>query len=94
MAKTRINKQGFMCPIKASPAWPARRSCKARLYLQHIIDTDAAFELVCAFDPATPACAIIKHANPCGVALGDNLADAFARALACDAVSAYGGLSP
>ena len=38
------------------------------------------------------ACAIIKHANPCGVALGANLAEAYKKALACDPVSAFGGV--
>jgi phosphoribosylaminoimidazolecarboxamide formyltransferase / IMP cyclohydrolase len=53
-------------------------------------DTDAAFELVAEF--AEPAVAIIKHANPCGVAEGKTLAEAYQRALACDPVSAYGGI--
>ena len=54
-------------------------------------DTDAAFELVAEFTGA-PAVAIIKHANPCGVALGASLAEAHQRALACDPVSAFGGV--
>jgi phosphoribosylaminoimidazolecarboxamide formyltransferase/IMP cyclohydrolase len=62
------------------------------LSYNNINDTDAAYELVAEFDPATPACAIIKHANPCGVALGASLADAYRKALACDPVSAYGGI--
>ena len=41
---------------------------------------------------APPACAIIKHANPCGVAEGDDLLDAYRKALACDPVSAFGGI--
>ncbi|HEX2761754.1 MAG TPA: hypothetical protein VHM27_14615, partial [Rhizomicrobium sp.] len=50
-------------------------------------------ELVAEFDPkAAPACAIIKHANPCGVALGTSLKDAYLKALACDSVSAFGGV--
>lgn len=53
-------------------------------------DTDAAFELVAEFDE--PAVAIIKHANPCGVAEGGSLKEAYARALACDPVSAFGGI--
>jgi phosphoribosylaminoimidazolecarboxamide formyltransferase/IMP cyclohydrolase len=60
------------------------------LSFNNLNDTDAAFELVAEFDK--PAIAIIKHANPCGVALGDNLAEAHARALACDATSAFGGV--
>jgi phosphoribosylaminoimidazolecarboxamide formyltransferase/IMP cyclohydrolase len=47
---------------------------------------------VAEFDAATPACAIIKHANPCGVALGSTLAGAYRNALACDPVSAFGGV--
>ena len=62
------------------------------LSYNNINDTDAAYELVAEFDPATAACAIIKHANPCGVALGASLADAYRKALACDPVSAYGGI--
>jgi phosphoribosylaminoimidazolecarboxamide formyltransferase/IMP cyclohydrolase len=56
-------------------------------------DTDAAYECVAEFDPATAAaCAIIKHANPCGVAAGGDLLDAYRKALACDPVSAFGGI--
>jgi phosphoribosylaminoimidazolecarboxamide formyltransferase/IMP cyclohydrolase len=63
------------------------------LSYNNINDTDAAYELVAEFDPAHgAACAIIKHANPCGVALGDTLADAYRKALACDPVSAFGGI--
>jgi phosphoribosylaminoimidazolecarboxamide formyltransferase / IMP cyclohydrolase len=53
-------------------------------------DTDAAFELVAEF--ARPAVAIIKHANPCGAAIGASLRDAWDKALACDPVSAFGGI--
>ena len=60
------------------------------LSFNNIADADAAFELACEF--ADPAVAIIKHANPCGVARGDDLAQAYARALACDPTSAYGGI--
>ncbi|MBL4740581.1 MAG: bifunctional phosphoribosylaminoimidazolecarboxamide formyltransferase/IMP cyclohydrolase [Sneathiella sp.] len=57
-------------------------------------DTDAAFELVAEFDPRVsgPTCAIIKHANPCGVAHGATLADAYKTAFACDTTSAFGGI--
>ncbi|CAN0392140.1 unnamed protein product, partial [Discosporangium mesarthrocarpum] len=54
------------------------------LSYNNLNDTDAAFELAAEF--ATPAMAIIKHANPCGVALGDTPADAYAKALTCDPV--------
>jgi phosphoribosylaminoimidazolecarboxamide formyltransferase / IMP cyclohydrolase len=60
------------------------------LSFNNLNDTDAAFECVAEF--AEPAVAIIKHANPCGVAVGKTLSEAFAKALACDPVSAYGGI--
>ncbi|MEK6215971.1 MAG: bifunctional phosphoribosylaminoimidazolecarboxamide formyltransferase/IMP cyclohydrolase, partial [Boseongicola sp.] len=64
-----------------------------QLSYNNINDTDAAFELVSEFDPEkSAAVAIIKHANPCGVAEGENLADAYKKALACDPVSAFGGI--
>jgi phosphoribosylaminoimidazolecarboxamide formyltransferase/IMP cyclohydrolase len=54
------------------------------------VDTDAARRA--AFDFDEPAVAIIKHANPCGIAVGSDIADAHAKAHACDPVSAYGGV--
>lgn len=63
------------------------------LSYNNINDTDAAFELVSEFDAAQgPACAIIKHANPCGVARGETLKDAYTRAFDCDRTSAFGGI--
>jgi phosphoribosylaminoimidazolecarboxamide formyltransferase/IMP cyclohydrolase len=63
------------------------------LSYNNINDTDAAYECVAEFDPArAAACAIIKHANPCGVAESANLLDAYRKALACDPVSAFGGI--
>jgi phosphoribosylaminoimidazolecarboxamide formyltransferase / IMP cyclohydrolase len=63
------------------------------LSYNNINDTDAAFECVAEFDPnRTAACAIVKHANPCGVAEGPDLATAYRRALACDSTSAFGGI--
>jgi phosphoribosylaminoimidazolecarboxamide formyltransferase/IMP cyclohydrolase len=71
----------------------ARQVQGKQLSYNNINDTDAAFECVAEFDPVrTAACAIIKHANPCGVAEGENLRDAYRKALACDAVSAFGGI--
>ncbi|MDH4414551.1 MAG: bifunctional phosphoribosylaminoimidazolecarboxamide formyltransferase/IMP cyclohydrolase [Rhizobium sp.] len=64
-----------------------------QLSYNNINDTDAAFELVAEFPPENgPACAIIKHANPCGVATGSSLVEAYKRALACDSTSAFGGI--
>jgi AICAR transformylase/IMP cyclohydrolase PurH len=64
-----------------------------QLSYNNINDTDAAFELVSEFNPAcTAAVAIIKHANPCGVAEGSTLVEAYDAALRCDPVSAFGGI--
>jgi phosphoribosylaminoimidazolecarboxamide formyltransferase/IMP cyclohydrolase len=60
------------------------------LSYNNLNDTDAAFELVSEF--TEPAVAIIKHANPCGVATGASLGAAWQKALACDPVSAFGGI--
>ncbi len=62
------------------------------LSYNNINDTDAAFELVSEFASRIPAVAIIKHANPCGVATAASLADAYRKALACDPTSAFGGI--
>ncbi|RAK67341.1 bifunctional phosphoribosylaminoimidazolecarboxamide formyltransferase/IMP cyclohydrolase [Phenylobacterium kunshanense] len=71
----------------------ARQLQGKELSYNNINDTDAAFELIAEFDPANgPACAIIKHANPCGVATGASLREAYERALACDPTSAFGGI--
>ncbi len=71
----------------------ARQLQGKQLSYNNINDTDAAFELVSEFDPAkTAAVAIIKHANPCGVAEATTIAEAYRKALACDPVSAFGGI--
>jgi phosphoribosylaminoimidazolecarboxamide formyltransferase/IMP cyclohydrolase len=78
-------------------AAPTRRGVATATQIQgkelsfnNLNDTDAAFECVAEFD--RPAVAIIKHANPCGVAVAGTLAEAYRRALACDPVSAFGGI--
>ncbi|QLQ12644.1 MAG: bifunctional phosphoribosylaminoimidazolecarboxamide formyltransferase/IMP cyclohydrolase [Brevundimonas sp.] len=68
----------------------ARQLQGKELGYNNIADADAAYELVAEFD--RPACVIVKHANPCGVAVGADLSSAYARALECDAVSAFGGV--
>jgi phosphoribosylaminoimidazolecarboxamide formyltransferase/IMP cyclohydrolase len=60
------------------------------LSYNNIADADAAWECVKSFD--TAACVIVKHANPCGVALGANAAEAYAKALKTDRTSAFGGI--
>ncbi|MDH3264147.1 MAG: bifunctional phosphoribosylaminoimidazolecarboxamide formyltransferase/IMP cyclohydrolase [Paracoccaceae bacterium] len=71
----------------------ARQWQGKELSYNNINDTDAAFELVAEF-PASegPACAIIKHANPCGVARGETLEQTYRRAYDCDRTSAFGGI--
>ncbi|HEY5873654.1 MAG TPA: bifunctional phosphoribosylaminoimidazolecarboxamide formyltransferase/IMP cyclohydrolase [Ilumatobacteraceae bacterium] len=56
----------------------------------NVFDTEAAWRLVQRFDG--PACVVVKHANPCGVAVADRITDAYVRANACDPVSAFGGI--
>jgi phosphoribosylaminoimidazolecarboxamide formyltransferase/IMP cyclohydrolase len=68
----------------------ARQLQGKELSYNNIADTDAAFELVAEF--SEPACVIVKHANPCGVATGGDLLGAYQRALECDPVSAFGGI--
>ena len=81
-------------------AKPAPGSLAAYTQLQgkelsynNIADSDAAWECVKAFDPAGEhACVIVKHANPCGVALGANTLDAYNKAFQTDPTSAFGGI--
>jgi phosphoribosylaminoimidazolecarboxamide formyltransferase / IMP cyclohydrolase len=68
----------------------ARQIQGKELSYNNYADADAAFELVAEFAP--PAVAIVKHANPCGVAIGANLREAWDKALACDRQSAFGGV--
>jgi phosphoribosylaminoimidazolecarboxamide formyltransferase/IMP cyclohydrolase len=71
----------------------ARQHQGKELSYNNINDTDAAFELVSEFAPENgPACAIIKHANPCGVATGATMVEAYTRAFDCDRTSAFGGI--
>ncbi|WP_431298046.1 bifunctional phosphoribosylaminoimidazolecarboxamide formyltransferase/IMP cyclohydrolase [Tabrizicola sp. BL-A-41-H6] len=70
----------------------ARQMQGKELSYNNINDTDAAFELVAEFSGSAPACAIIKHANPCGVAQASTLAEAYRRAYVCDQTSAFGGI--
>ena len=68
----------------------ARQLQGKELSFNNLADTDAAYEAVAEF--AEPAVVIVKHANPCGAAIGANPAEAYQKALACDPVSAYGGI--
>ncbi len=62
------------------------------LSYNNIADADAAWECVKAFDRATPACVIVKHANPCGAALGVTPLEAYQKAFSTDPTSAFGGI--
>ena len=68
----------------------ARQLQGKELSFNNLNDTDAAVALVAEL--SEPAVAIIKHANPCGVAVGDTVLDAYRKALACDPLSAFGGI--
>ena len=85
---------GFYVNGDARPGVATARQLQGKqLSYNNINDTDAAFELVGEFDQArTAAVAIIKHANPCGVAEGGSLREAYLKALECDPVSAFGGI--
>jgi phosphoribosylaminoimidazolecarboxamide formyltransferase/IMP cyclohydrolase len=81
------------------PAGPAARGIAQAQQLQgkelsynNYNDADAALELVSEFRDGPPTVVIVKHANPCGVATADTLVEAYRAALACDSVSAFGGI--
>jgi phosphoribosylaminoimidazolecarboxamide formyltransferase/IMP cyclohydrolase len=70
----------------------ARQVQGKELSYNNLNDADGALELIAEFRDGGPACAIIKHANPCGVAVGATLAEAYKAAFDCDPVSAFGGI--
>ena len=70
----------------------ARQVQGKELSYNNLNDADAALDLVSEFREAAPTCVIVKHANPCGVATGTTLEQAYAAAFACDTVSAFGGI--
>ncbi|OYU16016.1 MAG: bifunctional phosphoribosylaminoimidazolecarboxamide formyltransferase/IMP cyclohydrolase [Alphaproteobacteria bacterium PA4] len=76
----------------ASGVAAARQVQGKELSYNNLNDADGALELIAEFRDAGPACAIIKHANPCGVATGATLAEAYKAAFDCDPVSAFGGI--
>ena len=83
----------YATPEVRSGVAHARQIQGKQLSYNNINDTDAAFELASEFDPAASAAiAIIKHANPCGVATGSTLLEAYEAAFSCDPVSAFGGI--
>ncbi len=83
----------YRTPERRSGVATTRQLQGKQLSYNNINDTDAAYECVGEFDPArVAACVIVKHANPCGVAEGDTLLDAYRKALVCDQTSAFGGI--
>ncbi len=83
----------YRTPDKRAGVATARQLQGKELSYNNINDTDAAYECIAEFDPGqTAACVIVKHANPCGVAEGSDLATAYRKAFACDQTSAYGGI--
>ncbi len=83
----------YRSPEQRAGVATARQVQGKQLSYNNLNDTDAAYECVAEFDPKrTAAVAIIKHANPCGVAEGSSILDAYAKALRCDPVSAFGGI--
>ena len=83
----------FYTDGQARPGVATARQLQGKaLSYNNINDTDAAYELVAEFPGDRAACAIIKHANPCGVATGATMAEAYARAFDCDRTSAFGGI--
>ena len=81
----------YVCDDSLRPGAARAKQLQGKeLSYNNINDTDAAFELVAEFDE--PTVAIIKHANPCGVASASDIVKAYDQALACDPVSAFGGI--
>ncbi len=83
----------FYVTGEARPGVATARQLQGKeLSYNNIADTDAAFELVAEFGAERPAAVIVKHANPCGVAIGTSLKDAYVKAFDADRVSAFGGI--
>ena len=81
----------YLDPSDKRPGVATARKVQGKeLSYNNLQDADAAFECVAEFDE--PACVIVKHMNPCGAAVGESAHEAYLRALACDKVSAFGGI--
>lgn len=86
-------KAGFYVTGEARPGVASAKQLQGKaLSYNNINDTDAAYELIGELGSDMPAVAIIKHANPCGVAQGKSIISAYRAALACDSTSAFGGI--
>jgi phosphoribosylaminoimidazolecarboxamide formyltransferase/IMP cyclohydrolase len=83
----------YASPDRRKGVASARQIQGKELSYNNINDTDAALDCLSEFrDGPDAACVIVKHANPCGVAVGHTCLDAYSKALACDPVSAFGGI--
>src|SRR3989338_11372377 len=81
----------YLDPKSTRPGVARARKVQGKeLSYNNLLDADAAFECVAEF--SEPAVVIVKHMNPCGVALGNSVREAYQKALACDPVSAFGGI--
>src|SRR5205807_5609107 len=76
--------------IPAEGVAAAEQLSGKEMSFNNYVDADAAWQLVCDFE--NTACAVIKHTNPAGAAIGTNPEESYRRALACDPVSAFGGI--
>ena len=86
------HQQGARYRIVGNTSWwsTAQQLGGKEMSYLNVLDGEAAWNLVCNFD--SPCVAIIKHANPCGMAVAKTIESAYERALACDPVSAFGGI--
>ncbi|HAZ98624.1 MAG TPA: bifunctional phosphoribosylaminoimidazolecarboxamide formyltransferase/inosine monophosphate cyclohydrolase, partial [Halomonas sp.] len=81
----------YVDPTASEPSVATAKTLQGKpLSFNNVADTDAAFECVKAFDDT--ACVIVKHANPCGVAMGATALEAYEKAFATDPTSAFGGI--
>ncbi len=73
--------------------WAAATKVQGKeLSYNNLVDLEAARRIIAEFDPSEPAVAILKHTNPCGVAVGETLVEAYEKAFAADSISAFGGI--
>ena len=78
---------------RQATGWASAKKIQGKeLSYNNLVDLEAARRLITEFDATEPAAAILKHTNPCGVALGDTLAQAYEKAWQADSVSAFGGI--
>ncbi|MEA5512186.1 bifunctional phosphoribosylaminoimidazolecarboxamide formyltransferase/IMP cyclohydrolase [Crocosphaera sp. UHCC 0190] len=86
------NATWYQTGTKAS-GWTAATQLQGKeLSYNNLVDLEAARRIIAEFDPKEPAAAVLKHTNPCGVAVGNSLADAYEKAFNADSISAFGGI--